>query len=276
MFERLTRNADRVRAFAGSEAARLGHDYVGTQHLLLGVMRIDTSVSARALFDRGVNMVLLRECVLKSVETGVDRDYGSRLPPTRQTRKVIENAIQIARAQDHVLVGVEHLLLGLLQASECVAVCLLAQLQVNVDEVRDAIFTRMRQGDFDAGAPLSKAWPFQEMNRLLRKINVANSNDAGALTLRQIQDLIEKMYSAKDRKRGPEGTFLWLMEEVGELATAVREGTREEKEGEYADVLAWLVTLANVEGIDLTHALRKYTEGCPGCGKMVCSCNEKP
>ena len=96
------------------------------------------------------------------------------------------------------------------------------------------------------------------------------------MTLADLQALIERMYSAKDRKRGPEGTFLWFMEEVGELATAIREGSRSEKEGEFADVLAWLVTLANVEGIDLTAALRKYTDGCPGCGKMVCTCGEKP
>ena len=96
------------------------------------------------------------------------------------------------------------------------------------------------------------------------------------MTLADLQGLIERMYSAKDRKRGPEGTFLWFMEEVGELATAIREGTHEEKVGEFSDVLAWLVTLANVEGIDLTAAMRKYSEGCPGCGKMVCTCGEKP
>ena len=97
-----------------------------------------------------------------------------------------------------------------------------------------------------------------------------------AMTLHELQKLIEGMYSAKDRKRGSEATFLWLMEEVGELAASIREGTHDEKEGEFADVLAWLATLANVEGIDLTRAMKKYAEGCPGCGKMVCSCNEKP
>lgn len=91
------------------------------------------------------------------------------------------------------------------------------------------------------------------------------------------QQVIEKMYSAKDRKRGSPATFLWLMEEVGELATAIREGSHEEKEGEFADVLAWVATLANVEGVDLEKAVRKYTEGCPGCREMICQCHhEKP
>lgn len=93
----------------------------------------------------------------------------------------------------------------------------------------------------------------------------------------EFQQIIEKMYSAKDRKRGAAGTFLWLMEEVGELAAAVGEGALEEKEGEFADVLAWLVTLANVEGVDLNKAIEKYTQGCPGCAEMICQCaNEKP
>ena len=97
------------------------------------------------------------------------------------------------------------------------------------------------------------------------------------MTLREFQQLIETMYSAKDRRRGTEATFLWLSEEVGELAGALREGTPQEKADEFADVLAWLATLANVEGIDLTQAVQeKYGNGCPGCGAMVCTCDEKP
>jgi NTP pyrophosphatase (non-canonical NTP hydrolase) len=96
------------------------------------------------------------------------------------------------------------------------------------------------------------------------------------VTLTELQSLIEKMYSAKDRARGPAGTFLWLAEEVGELASAVAEqADKPALEGEFADVLAWLATLANVMGVDLTAAMNKYAGGCPGCGKMVCRCSEK-
>ena len=97
------------------------------------------------------------------------------------------------------------------------------------------------------------------------------------MTLDEFQKLIDRMYSDKDRARGAAGTFLWLSEEVGELAAAIAEGTREEQADEFADVLAWLATLANVVGVDLTKAVRaKYGAGCPGCGHNVCTCDEKP
>ena len=97
------------------------------------------------------------------------------------------------------------------------------------------------------------------------------------MTLEDLQSLIEKMYSDKDRRRGAAATFLWFSEEVGELAAAIREGTPEERAAEFADVLAWLVTLANISEVDLTAAVRnKYGDGCPGCDKFVCTCDSKP
>ena len=77
------------------------------------------------------------------------------------------------------------------------------------------------------------------------------------MEIREFQDLIGRMYSDKDRERGSAGTFLWLVEEIGELASAVSEGSQADKEEEFADVLAWLFTLANVENIDLTAAIAK-------------------
>lgn len=89
------------------------------------------------------------------------------------------------------------------------------------------------------------------------------------------QQLIRTMYFEKDEARGVDGTFMWLMEEVGELAAALRDGSPEEQMEEFADVLAWLTTIANVAQIDLSDAVRrKYGEGCPGCGNLVCSCSD--
>jgi NTP pyrophosphatase (non-canonical NTP hydrolase) len=99
------------------------------------------------------------------------------------------------------------------------------------------------------------------------------------ITIADFQQLIRDMYLEKDIARGIDGTFMWLMEEVGELASALRNGTHEERLGEFADVLAWLATIANVAGVDLTEAVaRKYGSGCPGCGNFACTCAdaEKP
>ncbi len=99
------------------------------------------------------------------------------------------------------------------------------------------------------------------------------------VTLASFQQLIREMYLEKDLARGVDGTFMWLMEEIGELATALRNGTHEERLGEFADVLAWLTTIANVVGVDLTEAVQtKYGSGCPGCGEFLCTCAdaEKP
>jgi len=101
----------------------------------------------------------------------------------------------------------------------------------------------------------------------------------GGLTLSALQQLILQMYGAKDAARGDAATFLWLTEEFGELATAVRSGDQDELAAEMADVLAWLATLANIRGIDLDAAVRrKYGRGCPGCARVPCVCDpaEKP
>ena len=99
------------------------------------------------------------------------------------------------------------------------------------------------------------------------------------ISLGDFQRLIREMYYEKDIARGVDGTFMWLMEEVGELASALRSGDQENRLEEFADVLAWLATIANVAGIDLSEAVRrKYGSGCPGCGQLVCVCPdaEKP
>jgi NTP pyrophosphatase (non-canonical NTP hydrolase) len=99
------------------------------------------------------------------------------------------------------------------------------------------------------------------------------------LTLSALQTMILQMYGAKDAARGDAATFLWLAEEFGELATAVRAGHQDELAAEMADVLAWLATLANIRGINLEEAvLQKYGRGCPGCARIPCECDpaDKP
>lgn len=97
------------------------------------------------------------------------------------------------------------------------------------------------------------------------------------MEIRAFQDIIRRTYYAKDRVRGIDATYMWFIEEVGELASALREGTKEQRAAEFADVYAWMMTLANLADVDMEEALAKYREGCCGCGQIPCACrNEKP
>jgi NTP pyrophosphatase (non-canonical NTP hydrolase) len=92
------------------------------------------------------------------------------------------------------------------------------------------------------------------------------------MEIREFQEVIRKTYYRKDRARGMDATFLWFVAEVGELAASLREGKRKDQAGEFADVFAWLTTLANLSGVDLENALAKYSAGCCGCGAIPCKC----
>ncbi len=108
------------------------------------------------------------------------------------------------------------------------------------------------------------------------------------MKIEEFQRVIEHMFGHKDSARGVEGTFMWFMEEVGELSADLRSFSKlknagadaaelahhkERMELEFADVFAWLVTLANMTGVDLEETVRKkYVNGCPKCGKAECVC----
>ncbi len=114
-------------------------------------------------------------------------------------------------------------------------------------------------------------------------------SESSDVSIRKFQSLIREMYYEKDVARGIPGTFMWLMEEVGELSSALRETSqmdqaadpeayqakRENLKLEFADVLAWLTTIANVANIDLDEAImEKYGSGCPGCQQFACVCDD--
>ena len=90
--------------------------------------------------------------------------------------------------------------------------------------------------------------------------------------LRAFQRQIERIYLDRDRTRGWERTFVWFAEEVGELARALHRSDEANLEEEFADVAAWLVTLASIRGIDLGKAAAKYASGCPRCHATPCGC----
>lgn len=97
------------------------------------------------------------------------------------------------------------------------------------------------------------------------------------MRISEFQKNIENIYFQRDKSRGLAGTYLWFMEEVGELTRALNrpEDKRHGLEDEFADVLAWLCTLASIKGIDMEKAAQKYARGCPSCHNAPCACSKK-
>jgi NTP pyrophosphatase (non-canonical NTP hydrolase) len=95
---------------------------------------------------------------------------------------------------------------------------------------------------------------------------------ADGTTLAAFQRRIEEVYGARDRERGLAGTFLWLVEEIGELSRAVRRGDPSEMREEFGDVLAWLTTCASLAGVEMQQAASAYARGCKTCGSTPCRC----
>jgi NTP pyrophosphatase (non-canonical NTP hydrolase) len=92
------------------------------------------------------------------------------------------------------------------------------------------------------------------------------------MDLSELQAAMRATYGSRDAARGPDATFRWLIEEVGELARALRNEDRANLELEFSDVLAWLASLANLEGVDLETVMARYADGCPKCGSSPCGC----
>ncbi|MFQ6001997.1 MAG: Clp protease N-terminal domain-containing protein, partial [Anaerolineae bacterium] len=134
-FDRFTKRARRVLALAQEEAQRLNHNYIGTEHLLLGLVREESGVAARVLKDLGVEPNALRKAVEEMIGRG-ERKVLGKIGLTPRTKRVIELAVDEARRLGHHYIGTEHLLLGLAREGEGIAVDVLKSLGVNLDRLR--------------------------------------------------------------------------------------------------------------------------------------------
>ncbi|CAN5767643.1 MAG: pyrophosphohydrolase [Actinomycetota bacterium] len=92
------------------------------------------------------------------------------------------------------------------------------------------------------------------------------------MEIADFQARMEQLYGERDRQRGLARTFVWFTEECGELARALFRGSDADRQREFADVLAWLASLAAQSGVDLQQAAARYADGCPRCGAAVCQC----
>ncbi len=154
MFERFTDRARKVMALANQEAQRFNHEYIGTEHILLGLVKEGSGVGANVLKNLSVDLRKVRLEVEKLVKSGPEMVTMGKLPQTPRAKKVIEFAIEEARNLNHNYVGTEHLLLGLLREHDGVAAQVLMNLGLKLEEVREEVLNLLGAGvDTDEGEP---------------------------------------------------------------------------------------------------------------------------
>src|ERR1700689_1084680 len=155
MYERFTDRARKVMQLANQEAQRFNHEYIGTEHILLGLVKEGSGVAANVLKNLDVDLRKIRLEVEKIVQSGPDMVTMGKLPQTPRAKKVIEYAMEEARNLNHNYVGTEHLLLGLLREQEGVAAQVLMNLGMKLEDVREEVLNllghNMDSGESNSG-----------------------------------------------------------------------------------------------------------------------------
>ena len=150
-FDRFTKRARRVLSLAQEEAQRLSHNYIGTEHLLLGLIREENSVAVKVLRELGVKPERVKDMVERTVGQGQRTMFSPKLTLTPRTKRVIELAVDEARRMGHHYIGTEHLLLGLVREGEGVAVNVLRSMGVSLEKVRAQTGLLMAESPVYAG-----------------------------------------------------------------------------------------------------------------------------
>ena len=146
MYERFTDRARKVMQLANQEAQRFNHEYIGTEHVLLGLIKEGTGVAANVLKNLDVDLRKIRLEVEKLVQSGPDMVTMGKLPQTPRAKKVIEYSMEEARNLNHNYVGTEHILLGLLREQEGVAAQVLMNLGLKLEDVREEVLNLLGHG----------------------------------------------------------------------------------------------------------------------------------
>jgi len=192
--KRFTPKAQRVLALAKKEADRFNHNYVGSEHLLLGIVKLAQGIAAAALERQGLDLEGIRMEVEKQVGTGPDKKECGNTPYTPRVKKVLALAHKEAKALNHPYVGTEHLLLGLLREGEGVASRVLQSLSIAIKETRTAILFEIdpnyvpekdilltrRKPVKPWGALLDhlhKEWRFDDFNALCDNLNLNHKSE---------------------------------------------------------------------------------------------------
>jgi hypothetical protein len=152
MFERFTDRARRVVVLAQEEAGRLNHNYIGTEHLLLGLIHEGEGIAARALEALGIRLEVVRAEVEEIIGRGSEPPAG-RIPFTPRAKKVLELSLREALQLSHSYIGTEHILLGLIREGEGVAAQVLVTLGADLARVRGQVITLLSGEAVAAGEP---------------------------------------------------------------------------------------------------------------------------
>ncbi|MFC1738067.1 ATP-dependent Clp protease ATP-binding subunit [Planctomycetota bacterium] len=232
MFERFTDRARKVMALANQEAQRFNHEYIGTEHILLGLVKEGSGVGATVLKNLDVDIKKLRLEIEKQVKSGPDMVTMGKLPQTPRAKKVIEYAIEEARSLNHNYVGTEHILLGLLRESEGIAAQVLMELGLKLEDIRQEVLNLLGAGiDSDAAGlgmkmgtaagaarkPKSKTPALDSFGRDLTKLAEEDELDPVIGRHNEIERLIQIL--CRRRKNNPV-----LLGEAGVGKTAIVEG----------------------------------------------------
>src|SRR5688572_3378515 len=146
MYDRFTDRARKVMQLANQEAQRFNHEYIGTEHILLGLVKEGSGVAANVLKNLEVDLRRIRLEVEKLVQSGPEMVTMGKLPQTPRAKKVIEYSMEEARNLNHNYVGTEHILLGLLREQEGVAAQVLMNLGLKLEEVREEVLNLLGAG----------------------------------------------------------------------------------------------------------------------------------
>jgi ATP-dependent Clp protease ATP-binding subunit ClpA len=180
MFERFTEKAIKVIMLAQEESRRLGHNFVGTEQMLLGLIREESGMAGRILRSMGVNLKQARREVEKIIGRGSGH-VAVEIPFTPRGKRVLELSLKESRKHRHRYIGTEHLLLGLIQEREGVAARVLENLGINLQELRDRIIQAMSELP-DAQSNDIEDTAGRKLSKLVMKIDQLIESLSDALT----------------------------------------------------------------------------------------------
>ena len=220
MFERFTDRARKVMALANQEVQRLNHDYIGTEHILLGLVKEGSGVGASVLRNLGVDLRRARREVERLVKRGPELITMGKVPQTPRAKQVVEYAIEESRGLNHNYVGTEHLLLGLLREQDGVAAQVFANLGIPLEVARQEVLQVLVEGvgqrKFGVGAEVVSHRSSHDVARQVllallaeleaRSARAAESGDRELSTaygdlLDDARALLDKLTSILERRR---------------------------------------------------------------------------